>query len=366
MFIRNTWYVAAESGEIGRARLLARTILGIPVVFFRSSDGCLHAFRDACPHRYAPLSAGRVENDCIRCPYHGSVYDRDGRCIEVPGQHGTHGMTIALERYPVVERYGYAWIWMGAAPDDGGDSIPAWFAPADPANAAWRGRADRFMDMPVYYELINDNLHDVSHVEFVHPETLGTTVIPAMYRMTEAQQSERCYVRKAIESNAMAIEFHAEDIQGGPVLHEMIAYQRERDAWTDNVDWDLTLRYATPGHFLFNHRTKAVGEADERAIQIASLHSVTPATASSTHYFFYTAHNLAANEERRNAFTTVCADALLFAFNQDKALITRQMERVPDGGRDADAIARVSFMGDTTPMLGRRMIRRRIDAETGS
>lgn len=364
MFLKNVWYVAAESGEVGAEELLARTIIEEKLVLYRGADNSIRAFADACPHRYAPLSLGRIEGNCIRCPYHGSLYDHNGDCVEVPGQQGNHGMTVGLRAYPIIERYGYIWVWMGEADAaDQGDSIPEWFAPADPNNAAWAGRADKFLSMPVYYELINDNLHDVSHVEFVHPETLGTTVIPQMYRMNEKQFTPECYVEKSIEDRNIRLDFHAEKIQGGPVLHQMLAYQRRREQWSDDVDWDLTLRYATPANFLFNHRTKAVGESDDRAIQIASLHSVTPETESSSHYFYYTAHNLDDEQSRRDEFATICADALTFAFNQDKTLITAQMARVPDGGRDATSMASVSFMGDTTPMLGRRQIAKQIADE---
>ncbi|MGH8598880.1 MAG: Rieske 2Fe-2S domain-containing protein [Gammaproteobacteria bacterium] len=364
MFIRNTWYVVAEPSELPRGGLLARTVLNERLVLYRTADGLVVAFNDACPHRFAPLSAGRVEGNCIRCPYHGSLYDEKGRCVAVPGQHGKHGMNIGLTPHPVIERHGYIWLWMGDHKRaDDGQSIPDWFASADPASDAWQGRADRFLSMPVYYELINDNLHDVSHVEFVHPETLGTTVIPQMYRMSEQEQTPECYVRKDIQPGWMRIDFHAENIQGGPILHQMLAFQRERSEWTDNVDWDLTLRYATPSYFLFNHRTKAVGEADAKAIQIASLHAITPETESSSHYFFHTANNLHAAPERCRAFTELCADSLVFAFNQDKALISEQMKRVPDGGRSAESLAKVSFLGDTTPMVGRRLIRAQIAGE---
>lgn len=364
MFIRNSWYVIAESNEVATGSLLGRTVLNEHIVVMRTANGQLRAFTDACPHRFAPLSAGKVIDDCIQCPYHGSVYDADGHCVKVPGQSGAHGMDIGLQAYPLLERYGYLWIWMGTAQScDDGASIPQWFDYADPGNPHWRGRADQFPAMPVYYELINDNLHDVSHVEFVHPETLGTTVIPEMYRMRDDEQRPDRYVRKTFDDTTLTVDFHAEDIQGGPVLHSMIAYQRGQQAWTDNVDWDLTLRYATPGYFLFNHRTKAVGEADAQAIQIASLHALTPETETSTHYFFYTANNLAADEQRCQEFTDICADALLFAFNQDKVLISGQMQRVPDGGRDSASLARVSFMGDSTPMLGRRMIARQRERE---
>lgn len=367
MFVFNTWYVAAESAEVTCDTPLARTLLNEPVVLFRTRAGTPVALADACPHRYAPLSLGRIEGDCIRCPYHGSVYDQSGRCVSVPGQRGRHGMQVTLRSYPLQERHGYVWIWPGnPAHVDGGAGIPEWFAPADPGSRDWQGRADRFLSMPVYYELINDNLHDVSHVEFVHPETLGTTVIPQMYRMSPDEQTPHRRVTQDLGTRHLHRDFHAENIQAGPILHQMLAYQREMTEWSDNVDWDLAFRYVTPGLFLFNHRTKAVGEDAARAIQIASLHAVTPETEVSSHYFFHTANNLLASETRRAEFTRICADALVFAFNQDKALISAQMKRVPDGGRVSESLARVSFMGDTIPMLGRRLIRAQIDQERGA
>ena len=88
MFIRNAWYVIAEGNEIAPDALLARTVLSEKIVVMRTAGGLLRAFADACPHRFAPLSAGKVIDDCIQCPYHGSVYDAHGRCVKVPGQSG--------------------------------------------------------------------------------------------------------------------------------------------------------------------------------------------------------------------------------------------------------------------------------------
>ena len=59
----------------------------------------------------------------------------------------------------------------------------------------------------------------------------------------------------------------------------------------------------------------------------------------------------------------LCGDALRFAFNQDKVLITAQMNRIPDGGRHVESLAIVSFMGDTVPLRGRRMILDQIASE---
>ena len=100
--------------------------------------------------------------------------------------------------------------------------------------------------------------------------------------------------------------------------------------------------------------------------KFASLRAFTPETDASSHYFFHTAHSLTDTAERQEEFTDTCTDALLFAFNQDKTLIAGQMKRVPLGDRDSDALAQVSFLDDTTPMLGRRMIRNLIAAEQES
>ena len=86
MFIRNCWYVAAWANELDGGALLARTISGQSMLFYRTNDGAVVAMDDRCCHRFAPLSLGRREGDCIRCMYHGMKFDPSGKCVEVPGQ----------------------------------------------------------------------------------------------------------------------------------------------------------------------------------------------------------------------------------------------------------------------------------------
>ncbi len=74
MFLRNTWYVAARSDEIGEA-LKPMKILGERIVFYRQADGAPVALEDACPHRKLPLSMGRREGDLVVCGYHGLTFD---------------------------------------------------------------------------------------------------------------------------------------------------------------------------------------------------------------------------------------------------------------------------------------------------
>ncbi len=69
-FVRNAWYVAARSQEIG-ATLLARVLLDVPVVPFRTLEGAPAALIDACSHRKLPLS-----KSCLLAPAFASGFDR--------------------------------------------------------------------------------------------------------------------------------------------------------------------------------------------------------------------------------------------------------------------------------------------------
>ena len=80
MFLRNGWYAASWSKDLGTTPV-ARTFLDEPVVLFRGASGQAAALTDRCCHRAAPLSRGEVVGDALRCGYHGLVFDAGGQCI---------------------------------------------------------------------------------------------------------------------------------------------------------------------------------------------------------------------------------------------------------------------------------------------
>ena len=113
MFLRNSWYVAALSSEI-EAKLTARRILGENIVLYRTGNGEPVALEDSCPHRRLPLSRGRLLNNRIECGYHGLQFDRSGQCVAAPTQDRIPPSAV-VRSYPVVDRWGFVWIWMGDA-----------------------------------------------------------------------------------------------------------------------------------------------------------------------------------------------------------------------------------------------------------
>ena len=106
------WYVAVSAADLG-AEPVARTILGIPLVFFRDASGQAHALLDRCPHRNAPLSLGKVTPEGrLQCAYHGWEFDGSGARCKVPGLCSEDTARAGdASGYPTLERDGFVWVF---------------------------------------------------------------------------------------------------------------------------------------------------------------------------------------------------------------------------------------------------------------
>src|ERR1700751_1027966 len=170
-YLNNAWYVAAWSDELAEGKLLARTIMKEPVVLYRKQDGSPAALHDRCPHRFAPLSMGKIVNgDGVQCPYHGLEFDASGACTLNP--HGTKNIPsrARVRSFPVTEKHKAIWIWMGD-PDPDYAKGPD-FSVLDKVPELHTTKRDKMM-IKANYELIIDNLLDLSHTSYLHEGILG-------------------------------------------------------------------------------------------------------------------------------------------------------------------------------------------------
>jgi phenylpropionate dioxygenase-like ring-hydroxylating dioxygenase large terminal subunit len=169
--IRNCWYVAAFSHDVEEGKLFARRLLDVNVVLYRDANGDVKALRDRCAHRSFPLSKGRLENGTVICGYHGFRYDGQGTCIQVPSQADRCPAGISVQSYPVVEMRPHIWIWMGDEALADASTIPAtaWMRES-PLWAAGHG----YIHAKANYVHLHENLLDLSHLTFLHPQTFGT------------------------------------------------------------------------------------------------------------------------------------------------------------------------------------------------
>src|SRR5579885_1119917 len=186
--VRNAWYVAGWSHEVPRGRPAAVRVLNEPIVLWRDASGRILAFEDRCIHRLAPLSLGRCEGDALRCMYHGFLYDRDGRVVEIPGQERS-ARNLRLRSYPAIERYGWTWVWMGepGAADEG--LIPSLIGMEHPDYVSFHGE----LEYAAAAHLVRDNLLDLSHVSFLHAHSFRLSEVWARERpnVTERARSVR-------------------------------------------------------------------------------------------------------------------------------------------------------------------------------
>jgi len=123
LFLRDLWYMAGFARNVGRGQLRRVILLGEPVAIGRMADGGVFALRDICPHRGVPLSAGRIGEGTVECPYHGWRFRADGVCAAIPSLVEGQDMDptkIRVRAYPAREQDGLIWVFMpskdGAAP----------------------------------------------------------------------------------------------------------------------------------------------------------------------------------------------------------------------------------------------------------
>lgn len=170
-FLTDIWYFAALAREVKPGALQRREMLGEPVLLGRTRAGEVFALRDICPHRAAPLSAGRIVpesggGESVECPYHGWRFRPDGACTAIPSLVEGQAMEverIRVRRYPAAERQGLVFVWIGAGEPD---QPPPTFEGA-------RGGGPKLVDEMVFDAHIDHavvGLMDPAHGPYVHQQ----------------------------------------------------------------------------------------------------------------------------------------------------------------------------------------------------
>lgn len=338
MWIRNAWYVAGWASEVASDSLLARKLLGEPVILYRAADGAVTALEDRCCHRHAPLSKGRLEGDAVRCMYHGLKFDPSGRCIEIPGK-ARISAKYRVRRYPVVEKQKLLWIWMGAPDLARPDEIVDWPYHDD---GGWRF-SEGYLHYDASYLLGIDNFLDFSHLPYVHENTIGT----GAFAETRPATEETAY--------GMHIRNIAYDDPPSPHFKKFGGFEGLVDRW--NI-YDFHIG----GNLLLMDSGSAPagqgGHAGDRrnAVEFRHFSAMTPESETSSHYHFSHSRNfgldVAGLDESVHA-------TVVNAFHEDKAIIEAQQRRISDDG----SAPMLPIAADAALLHVRREIDRIIAAE---
>ncbi|GAA0822419.1 Rieske 2Fe-2S domain-containing protein [Streptosporangium amethystogenes subsp. fukuiense] len=184
--LKNFWY-AVEFAHVVDSRPRRITCLGQDFVIWRKRDGSVACLSDLCVHRGGALSMGKVVEDRVVCPYHGWEYESDGACMKIPANPPGRGIPkkARVDAYPVVEKYGMVWAFLGDLPEEERPPIPHIPQHDDPRYRAvyWE------TVLEANYERALENVVDAAHTPFVHGSAFGDPGRPEIpdYEVTETE-----------------------------------------------------------------------------------------------------------------------------------------------------------------------------------
>jgi 5,5'-dehydrodivanillate O-demethylase oxygenase subunit len=164
--LRRYWMPIAGESEFQNRATKPLRLLGEDLVLYRDQSGRFGLVDRRCAHRRADLSLGMVEENGLRCHYHGWAYDERGQCISQPFEDTTMPeknikCSIAVKAYPVQVKAGLIWTYMGPAP---APLLPDWEA------FSWDNGFVQIVvsEIPCNWFQCQENSIDPVHFEWMH------------------------------------------------------------------------------------------------------------------------------------------------------------------------------------------------------
>lgn len=304
-YLRNAWYMAAWQSEVPAAGTLSRYLLDEPIVLFRDRAGAAKALLDRCPHRFAPLSKGSLQDGVLTCPYHGLAFDGAGKCAVNP--HGPVLNSMTAKAYPTTEAYKAIWIWMGDPQLADTAVLPDLsFLDSAPSTAFSSG----YVCGNGNYQLFVDNILDLTHADFLHPDTLGG----GSFTRTRATVEDK--------KSSVTIRWDCKNEVPFPLVAKALKNKDQRvDSWTE-VHW------YPPSIMTLRSGAVPTGTPTSAGGSFLNLHIMTPESSQRTHYFFAATRDFALEDAELNAAYAETR-ARIFA-TEDKPMIEAQQSRVGD------------------------------------
>jgi phenylpropionate dioxygenase-like ring-hydroxylating dioxygenase large terminal subunit len=330
-FPRNVWYIAGFSSEL-RDKPLARRICGHAVVMFRTAGGRAVALEDRCVHRGMPLSAGERDGDIIRCAYHGLEFDASGACTKIPGQ-ARIPPGARVRSFPLVERDALLWIWPGDQEKADESLIVSRPYHTAPDWACVFGT----LEVKANWQLIADNLLNLSHLQYVHKKTIGG----------DPDADDRAEVTVVRDGNRVRVTRWLLNVEPPP-LHRMArGYTGPIDRWQEFEFEPCVLQFHSGA------KEAGTGAREGRrdgAMDLRHFHAPTPQGPHSTLYFFTRAHNFRLDDAE---LTEKMRRSMLATFEEDKAVIEAQQARL----LETEDEPLIDLRDDAANLHARRIVR---------
>lgn len=330
MFLKNAWYVAAWGHEID-GTLQRLTVLGEHICAYRTSAGEVIALEDACPHRKLPLSMGRIKDDQVECGYHGLTFDCAGRCVWSPGG-GRIPSNANVRAYPIHEKYGLVWIWMGNPAIADTSEI---FEIENFDNPDWGLNQGAAMALQCNYLYMTDNLLDPTHVAWVHGSSFGQA----------ATRDTPLRVRKT--DDGIIVHRWMLDVEPAPFYKKILPFEGRVDRLQH-----YEVRY--PSHALIRAVFTPAGtggpegELHPETFIMDSLNFMTPVTERETRYYWFQLRNIRPDDA---ALSEMMSEDVRQAFEEDRVVLNAVQK-----GMDDKRSAHIDLPIDGGPLRFRRQL----------
>lgn len=308
----NGWWVAAWDHEVTTKGLLARTIGGKPLAMYRTENGQPVALADACWHRLAPLSQGKLlPGGQVQCPYHGLQFNAAGRCTFMPAQE-TINPSARVASFPAVERDRYVWVWLGDPELADPARIPDMH---QMSSSEWAGDGET-IHADCNYQLILDNLMDLTHEEFVHSSSIGQEELSGSdFEVTH-------------EGNSVTVSRWMYGINPPPFW---LKNMRDKfPGFEGKVDRWQIIHYEFPGTICIDVGVAKAGtgapDGDRsQGVNGYVMNTITPETDRTSHYFWAFMRNYRLDSQ---LITTQLRNGVHGVFGEDEVMLKAQQAAI--------------------------------------
>jgi vanillate O-demethylase monooxygenase subunit len=345
-YATNLWYAALWADDLTAGDMQSRTICEQPIVFFRGPGDEPVALEDRCAHRFIPLSMGQLCDGAasVECPYHGLRFGIDGACVLNPHGSGRIPATLAVRAYPVVERHTMLWIWIGTDEADP-DLIPD-FSYLDPGAPGVLSKRES-MAMDVDYQLVIDNLLDLSHASFLHRGVLGDP------------STLECDIDIDSTESSVTVTRIRSGIAPAKLFDLMFRNDgKEVDTWS-------IMRWDAPSCLRHEAGICPPGADRGEGITVIGTHLVTPSSKGKCTYHVAAVRIGESLGSDDAAISEQLSVLRRYAFDEQDRPILEAQQRAYDMAGGPDSLRPVMLSIDAAPLRARRVLARIIDRENG-
>ena len=189
-----TWVPVASTFELDVDRPTPVSFLGQNYVLYCNNDNVWSVLDDACSHRLAPLSEGRIDRslDVLECAYHGWAFDSQGSCTRIPQMDTSEkscrircSTEACVKAYPTKVEKGivFMWPWSESLPSTASEE---WTQPEFMMKDTGENATTYTRDFPYGWDMLVENLIDPAHIPWAHHGLQGKRTDALPINMTSA------------------------------------------------------------------------------------------------------------------------------------------------------------------------------------